>query len=92
MDKATLKALKGSISKWESIVAGSGADNGCDNCPLCKKFYKEECNGCPVREASGQPFCDGTPYDKFRAAGSMENKRKAAELELAFLRSLLPAS
>ena len=36
MTKKVLKALKGSIKKWESIVKGTGEEHGSKNCPLCK--------------------------------------------------------
>lgn len=39
MDEKTLEALKGSIKKWEGIVAGTGEDRGIENCPLCQVFY-----------------------------------------------------
>lgn len=67
MDKDTLKALKGSVRKWERIVDGRGADNGTYNCPLCKMFLLGEmrCAGCPVKEASGQSYCRGTPYENW---------------------------
>jgi len=38
MDAETMAALKGSIAKWEAIVAGAGKDFGASNCPLCRKF------------------------------------------------------
>jgi len=41
MDEKTLAALRGSISKWEGIVAGTMQDSGASNCPLCKKFRKK---------------------------------------------------
>jgi hypothetical protein len=96
MDDATLAALRGSIGKWEAIVAGTGQDSGCDNCPLCKKFYEGDenranCEGCPVESATGQPYCDGSPYDQFRSSprGS-DARQEAAKVELEFLRGLLP--
>jgi len=52
MDIETLKALKGSIKKWERIVEGTGVDEGADNCPLCeikhvdKKKMKVYCATC----------------------------------------------
>src|SRR5947209_6256825 len=48
MEAATLQALKGSIAKWEKIVAGTGADGGRADCPLCSLFYEYDCAGCPV--------------------------------------------
>lgn len=73
MDKATLKALNGSIKKWEGIVAGRVADKGPENCPLCMKFHRPPnnyfyCNGCPVREATRRRFCNGTPYQDWLKA------------------------
>lgn len=105
MTKVALKALRGSIEKWEKIVAGTGVDLGTDNCPLCEVFRvrydakARPCVGCPVRARSGLPGCRGTPYDVWmsetasdgfeRVAGSAEAK-VAAQAELDFLRSLLP--
>ena len=53
MKASTLTALKGSVAKWKAIVAGTGADHGTKNCPLCLVFYegpavKIACDGCPV--------------------------------------------
>jgi hypothetical protein len=69
LNKATLKALKGSIRKWERIVAGDGGDDGAANCPLCREFRfgvefgrVVDCVGCPVMAESGLPYCSGTPY------------------------------
>lgn len=100
MDKKTLKALKGSIKKWEKIVAGTGTDHGQSNCPLCKKFYdyeKDTCHGCPVYQNSGAMGCAGTPYDDF-SDWDMENWGepmdeegiRLAMAELDYLKSLLP--
>ena len=98
MTPATLAALRGSIEKWEAIVAGTGVDRGSENCPLCKMFFKaEECTGCPVMQKTGRPFCRGTPYDTFsrhadflRGKISREQQLAAARDELEFLKSLLP--
>ena len=92
MNKETLKALKGSIHKWEKIVAGIGDDDGPDNCPLCQLFNTsdvdelEACNGCPVAEKTGEQYCLRTPYDQYSGAATTSNAKK----ELAFLKSLLP--
>lgn len=94
MDNKTLEALKGSIRKWEMIVAGTGKDYCTRNCPLCRLFNNEEtetydeCDGCPVREFTGTPLCIGTPYEAWNR--SRTNANAAAELE--FLKSLLPGS
>lgn len=73
MSPETLKALNGSIKKWESIVHGIGTDEGAKNCPLCTmylsnggngafEFSEEECLGCPVAEEVDSRGCVGTPY------------------------------
>ena len=44
MDDKTLKAIIGSVFKWDSIAFGYGEDLGGDNCELCKTF---DCTKCP---------------------------------------------
>jgi hypothetical protein len=68
MNAKTLEALKGSIAKWEAIVAETAGDNGTDNCPLCQLFFGEpphHCRGCPVSDQTGEPHCFHTPYYRF---------------------------
>ena len=88
MDKRTLTVLKGSIKKWEGIVAGTIEDKGIENCPLCKEFYDDDCEGCPVADRTGQIHCLGSPYEEY-CLGS-NSKQQSAQAELDFLRSLLP--
>jgi hypothetical protein len=96
----TLAALEGSIDKWERIAAGEIADQGCSSCPLCRVFLfaRNTCFGCPVMERTGEGGCRRTPYTQFdhldeddsgwaRTAGQIE----AAQAEVDFLKSLLPA-
>lgn len=101
MDERTLTALRGSIQKWEAIVAGTGADHGMDNCPLCQEFAVTDhafraCHGCPVKARTGQSNCKGTPYidwfDETNPDGRVTDERTKAlaQAELDFLRSLLP--
>lgn len=98
MPKRTLKALKGSIAKWEAIVAGTGEDNGSDNCPLCDAFIDRFCEGCPVKQKTGLSFCGGSPYGEFSRHSAVLGTNRAttpelvalAQAELDFLRSLLP--
>lgn len=97
MNAKTLKALRGSIAKWQAIVDGTGVDEGNKNCPLCQRFvyfwfgYKKPiakmCVGCPVYEKTGKKGCRNTPYDDY-AYGS--DSIKNAQAELDFLKSLLP--
>lgn len=98
MDEATLTALRGSIKKWEEIVAGTGADFGMDNCALCQMFADDDdiCAKCPVKEKTGKPGCGGTPYNAWSQATVFggrvtdERTKALAQAELDFLRSLLP--
>ena len=105
MDKNTLKALKGSIKKWEKIVDGTGEDDGKYNCPLCQKFININCDGCPVAEKTKKSFCCGSPIDDWGdycpnvmipckisdfPKSAQAKATRLAQAELDFLRSLLP--
>jgi len=103
MNTNTLKALKGSIRKWEGIVAGKLEDDGSDNCPLCRLFLHSGstyCAGCPVSTKTGLTFCNGTPYQNewipifqdgsYKRTVFDDETRDAAQAELDFLKSLLP--
>ena len=95
MTGKTLRALQGSIKKWERIVAGTGEDEGMDNCPLCQLFWLRSgiCNGCPVNQKTNKKGCFGTSYTKFCRASERNNALKVmvyAKQELDFLKSLLP--
>jgi hypothetical protein len=103
MDNATLEALRGSIAKWEGIVAGTVTNEGPYNCPLCQLFmlYAEDnlCEGCPVKERTGRTGCAETPYEDYAELGNEHTfegsvtktlLQQAAQRELEFLKSLLP--
>ena len=100
MSKHAETALRGSIAKWEAIVAGTGTDRGGANCPLCEVFYDKDCFGCPVSKVVGTKYCEGTPYYRVsfghdtRIGDLPEDEqpeaRRTAQAELDFLRSLLP--
>lgn len=87
--------LKGSIRKWEGVVAGTIQDLGYDNCPLCKEFPDRFCTDCPVKNHTGLPGCFRTPYHEFDRLSDdgwarSPKAKAAAEAELKFLKSLLP--
>lgn len=100
MGADTLEALRRSIAKWEAIVAGTLPELGALNCPLCRLFLNTSsvCNGCPVKNATGESRCNGTPYDYWIVGMESANSRFAstpelkvlAQAELDFLKSLLP--
>ena len=98
MPPKTLKALKGSIRKWERVVTGKGKDEGYWNCPLCIRFMSEGekgCGDCPVAEKTGETGCEGSPYQEWSDMDDNDfantPKLKAiARKEVKFLKSLLP--
>lgn len=92
MNAKTLKALKGSIRKWQRIVAGTGRDEGPNNCPLCKLFWHAHCQRCPVFKVTELENCGGTPYESWEGWKRVKTKeqRHIAQRELDFLKSLLP--
>lgn len=63
--KAGESPLELSIEKWQDIVDGKGEDQSSLNCALCETTpidAEDECNGCIVKETTGEPNCLGTPY------------------------------
>jgi hypothetical protein len=101
MDERTLTALKGSVAKWEAIVAGTGSDERASNCPLCAEFYDahsvgddgeegDGCHGCPVSAKTGATDCNASPWEQWALVqydlGRMEvGTRKADTPELVKL-------
>lgn len=68
MTPETAAALEASIRHWkenlkEATEGFSGdVDTSRRSCALCDRFFDFACEGCPIRERTGQPFCLGTPY------------------------------
>lgn len=98
MNKKTLKALKGSIKKWEKIEARTEEDKGVSNCPLCRVFFSYNCHNCPVKNRTGFASCKNTPYDKWELHQHVNHYskrvvckwcKKYAKDEVEFLKSLL---
>ena len=66
MNRETRKALLESIFiKWENILSCKEDENGDEDCPLCKMFFNDNCEGCPVKETTGLVSCDDTPYNEW---------------------------
>src|SRR4051812_14473195 len=64
MNPTTLKALKASIEHWKRM---RDSDTQYEKpystyCDLCGLFLQNCCQGCPVREATCQRICKGSPY------------------------------
>ena len=102
MNRETLKALHGSIGKWDRIVKDTRAlDKGIENCNLCLSV--SACERCPVYKKSNAINCENTPYDKWfehskehSSLGEIHREphckecMSLAKTERAFLISLLP--
>jgi hypothetical protein len=99
----TLKALKGSIEKWERIVDGTGKDYGTKNCPLCEMFDTVVgCHPCPVGSCYGNPNSyypewkehqmrkHNKPQFSYPLEVECSTCKRIAKAELRFLKSLLP--
>ncbi len=96
MNKETLKALKGSIKKWEAIVEGTGTDEGYSNCPLCALFIGDNCRECPTICSVNFPYGKWEEHvnNEHWTKGTMEvycpTCEELAQAELEHLKSLLP--
>lgn len=98
MNADALAALKASIRKWDKngrVRSLKNAKLGSDNCPLCDLFLfiENQCEDCPVMQATTKPFCRDTPYYGVRSAyyrNDLSAFHAAARAEAAFLRTLLP--
>lgn len=105
MPKKTLTALKQSIAHWERHANGKARKKEeiyAQDCALCKIFYKRIddqkicCAGCPVRQKTGKPICQGSPWMDARAnwrltMGEQSPAFHAAAMKMVnFLKSLLP--
>jgi hypothetical protein len=65
MNTATLEALKESIAHWERMQKDPSNPKdtpSSDECPLCRLFLGNDCEGCPVSAAVQKTHCHGTPY------------------------------
>ena len=104
MKKKMRKALEASIEKWErnaSVATAAQLSNVALNglnCPLCvacgmTEDRQSECSKCPVMQHTGEYWCDKTPYyaclDAKRSS-DLNSFRHHAQLEVDFLKSLLP--
>ena len=88
MNKKTIAALKLSIGTWERRAAGAKIEVQPENCALCDLFYRGDCIGCPVMQATGSAECRGTPCEVYT---DMPNpNRDMARAEVYFLKALLP--
>ena len=90
-NKKQIRALNGSIKKWEKIVAGTDVDRGTLNCPCCKNWYKNECNRCPIAIFNDSCECLHTPYYDYAHSENEKERHELAKKELKFLNEVLKA-
>lgn len=97
MNNETRHALLGSICKWEQVSKNHKEEHGSTDCPLCRLFLGNYCQGCPVADRTGSGGCIGTPNERWSRLKYREGNRfpyseeqlAIAREELDFLRSLL---
>jgi len=91
LSKRQMKALDGSIKKWEKIVGGTGVDEGAINCPCCQKYFANYCNFCPIAIYVDNTECYETPYEAYVSVFNdvfNEKSKRLAQAELGFLREV----
>lgn len=74
----TLRALDDAIAHWKRLSTNSqtpGEAPDWQNCALCRRFIDFGCEGCPVRDATKQTGCRGTPYRYAMAEWSFSSNR-----------------
>lgn len=96
-------ALLKSIQRWEQKLTENRPQRiftGPKACPLCRLYYYDGCDGCPVKRYTGESYCINTPYETAAyalrdwqlAADNPDLKvkfRDAAQEEIDFLKSLV---
>ena len=100
MHPKTLTALQNSIEHWARLATSKrnlSEDIYAEDCALCSMFHEslsDHCTTCPVKERTGQPYCEGTPWRTVERTTYYGYNSKqfleAASIQLAFLKSLLP--
>jgi len=94
-----VELLQETVEVWKAKLKQDPKDRqfGTSNCPLCKKYYRNSCEGCPVSTYTDKQLCAGTPYDlvmeerqHMRIYGTDDsNLQKAIKKEITFLTKLL---
>lgn len=57
--------IENTIKVWEDKKKASTVIDvrlGTQHCPLCFVYYHNPCDGCPIKERTGDIYCVGTPY------------------------------
>jgi len=90
------QALERSILKWQFVLKNVdeiSSDGGTDTCALCYNYYSlsKSCAGCPVKKATGEGCCVGTPFEQIDLEEKVENTESLVRGEIQFLESLRPS-
>ena len=67
----TAAALEDSIQQWDENARAEKPEDAVidfDDCALCDLFWDDDCDGCPVKNRTGDVMCHGSPYDEASAA------------------------
>ncbi len=63
LDKKVRLAMGDNLMLWLKIAHGNVKDKGVRQNPLCRLFIQNvDCEGCPIKNKTGQSRCVGTPY------------------------------
>lgn len=98
----SIKAWRKSVAHWRRMATGKAKlteTPGGKSCSLCSVFFDMHsytCGKCPVKQATGNNNCVGSPWgranDAYWSYGIDSQQFRAADRkELAFLESLRPA-
>ena len=82
------EALELSIQKWERILKREQEDHGANDCALCNLYFLSEseeddykdCEGCFIKEETGEDYCKATPYLDYKHKKSVEVSIKRQSL------------
>ena len=79
------EAVNKSLNKWRLISIGFLPDDDIETCGLCNLYIDLDCEGCPIFEATGLPYCEETPFIKW----ALNKDKEWADIELNFLYSVV---
>lgn len=57
--------IEKTIKVWEAkkkVDTVADVRLGMQHCPLCFVYHHDQCDGCPIKERTGDIYCVGTPY------------------------------
>jgi len=102
LSQRAIKALKASIAHHEANLKAETPEDvelGPQHCALCREYLRKDCKPCPVGKATGDKYCNNSPYIDLSAARwhwhwhktdpqAKSAFRRAERKEIKFLKSL----